>query len=107
MKTGRITFGPKSDSGDGLKRALDTIRNPAPGVTLVSHGFKDMKADANRRANQYARVFNAACAGEGHDLPLSLCMKLVALFQHALEAGTPPAAVDPQVTDTGKPTTRV
>lgn len=83
--------------GAALKRALDTIRNPAPGVTLVSHGFVS-KPSANRRANEYARLFNSACDAEGYDLPLSLCMKLVALFEHALESGTPPAAVDPQVT---------
>lgn len=38
MKTGRIT--QLTDGGKSeLERAIERLRNPAPGVTLASHGF--------------------------------------------------------------------
>lgn len=38
----------------------------------------------NRRANNLARIVNQICSQEGIDLPLSICMKLVTLFDAAL-----------------------
>lgn len=37
MKTGRIAFGPNQQRK--LEDAIERVRNPAPGVTLVSHGW--------------------------------------------------------------------
>jgi hypothetical protein len=127
MKTGRIT---KLTTGKSpLELALQTLKNQAPGTTLVTHGWvkrcevcerlthakwhEVAKNDINPVALiQFVERYRNATKVGGviTDIVAYVCGVTgidEPRMRAMLESEQAVAAVDPQATDTGKPPTRV
>lgn len=125
MKVGKIEQLTTGQSFE-LSKALDTLRNPGGGVTLVSHGF--VKRCRVCEQHTHAKWHEVA---KGEINPIALLELLdrlnddgtgvieairgwvvimagvdVAAMRALVESERAVDAVDPQVTDTGKPSTR-